>query len=106
MHLHMYLRKYLRTHAIKQVLAHVCTCASSWALTHLSKYLRTYELAQVVAHLRIYASICALAHWDFVILNRQKFIFQMEAHSVGPVDTLTYLSVGLKLYHCLRRDRW
>ena len=82
-------------------LEQIRTCASSCALTHLSKYLRTF----VLAHVRTYASSCALktlTHCVFLLLNRHVFVFQMEAHSVSPVNTLTWLSVGVKLYHCLR----
>ena len=39
---------------------------------------------------------------DFLaaILNGYIFVCQMEAHSGGPVNTLTCICVDLELYHC------
>ena len=65
-----------------------CEYLCTYALAYLRKYLRTYAFAQIFA---------------FVLLNRQIFIFQMEKYSVCPVNTFTWLSVSLMLYHCLRR---
>ena len=43
------------------------------------------------------------SHGDFVLLNRDIFVCQMESSSECPVHTLTCLSADSVLYHCLRR---
>ena len=90
-----YLRScaYLRN-ALTHMRMYLCTCACTCTCTCALALLCTYTFAQVFAHL----NTCT-----FVLLNRQIFVCQMDAYSVWPEkNTLTSVSVGLMLYHCLR----
>ena len=101
-HLRTLTLTHLRMYLLIFVLAHLHTCA----LTYLRTCACTYVLALVHNYLRICANICTpqtFTHWVIVLLNRHIFVCQVEAHSVCPVNTLTGLSVGLMLYHCLWR---
>ena len=114
LHLHRPTCALLHTCASTQVskfahlLAHTCvlarlrTCASS-ALAHLRTctlahvgYLCTCILVHLGKYLHICAGICTLKHLRtglFVLLNWQIFVCQMDAHSVCPGNTLTWLPI-------------
>ena len=93
---------YLHTCA-SRLLAHLRTCESTCESTCAGTCSLVQVLAQVLSHLGKYLRTSTLTHWAFVLLNRQIFVCQMEAHKVCLVNTLTWLSVGLMLYHCPRR---
>ena len=117
---------YLRTCVLAllcSLLAHLhscnlgCTCALVYLRTWRFVYLRTCALAHlhkylstcVLTHLRKCLSTYAFAHLNtctpnLLLLNIHIFVSQIEEHSVCPVNSLTWLTVSLMLYHYLRRS--
>ena len=117
-----YLRKYLHTCALLQVLAHLskycslATCESTCTLlctsTCAPAYLHTYANTCTPAYMSNYtlALLCKYLH-TFVLVHIRKdlsafaqvgLLAHLRTSSV-PINTLTWLWVGLMLYHCVRR---
>ena len=97
-HLRMYLRICALTHSGKYLRKYLLTCAPAQVLAHLRMY--TYALAQVVAHLKHLRTGLLYFQIDRYLFfsNGSTFSVPNKTH-----DLTLRVSVGLKLYPCLRR---